>query len=223
MRTLFAEPRDCGKAMLKVRCGATMANDAKPRLLTVSAALLIPTVALVLFNLLNFIIENANRPNRPPIRGHVRRLDFLRLRVGWAFDRQPKQKAGAGHLYRVSVSVPDVDNLGSGGPILFSRAALISDITCQPDIADRRRENDMEKLKEKDITVRLGHFEMQVKGSTAISFFIIAVLMVLMCVWVVQIPKYHDKSFDILSIFSLLATLLAAIVGYSFEPAKPHR
>jgi hypothetical protein len=147
----------------------------------------------------------------------------LRLRVGWAVDRQPKQGAGAGHLYRLPVSVPDVDNSGSGGPILFAGLALISDITCQPDIADRRRENDMEKLKEKDITVRLGHFEMQVKGGTAISFFIIAVLMVLTCVWVVQIPKYHDKSFDILSIFSLLATLLAAIVGYSFEPGKPHR
>jgi hypothetical protein len=81
----------------------------------------------------------------------------------------------------------------------------------------------MEKLKQKDITIRLGHYEMQVKGSTAISFFIIAVLMVLMCVWVIQIPKYHDKRFDILSIFSLLAALLAAIVGYSFEPSKPHR
>ena len=81
----------------------------------------------------------------------------------------------------------------------------------------------MEKLKEKHITVRLGHFEMQVKGSTAISFFIVAVLMVLTCIWVIQIPKYNDKSFDILTIFSLLATLLAAIVGYSFEPAKPHR
>ena len=81
----------------------------------------------------------------------------------------------------------------------------------------------MEKLKEKDIIVRLGHFEIQVKGSTAISFFIVTILLVLTCIWVIQIPKYHDKSFDVLSIFSLLATLLAAIVGYSFGSSKPHR
>ncbi|MEA2892535.1 MAG: hypothetical protein QOI05_3328 [Bradyrhizobium sp.] len=74
----------------------------------------------------------------------------------------------------------------------------------------------MEKLKGKDITVQLGHFEMHVKGSTAISFFIVAVLMVLMSILVIQIPEYHDKRFDFFSIFSSLAALLTAIVGYSF-------
>jgi hypothetical protein len=81
----------------------------------------------------------------------------------------------------------------------------------------------MEKLKGKDITVRLGHFVMHVKGSTAISFFIITVLMVLMSILVIEIPEYHDKRFDILSIFSSLAALLVAIVGYSSGKSKPHQ
>ncbi len=80
----------------------------------------------------------------------------------------------------------------------------------------------MEKLKEKDITVRLGQFEMHVKGGIAISFVIIAALIVLMSFMVIQIPEYHDKKFDILSIFSSLGALLAAIVGYSFGKSKPH-
>ena len=81
----------------------------------------------------------------------------------------------------------------------------------------------MEKLKGKDITFRLGHFEMQAKGSIAISFLIITVLMVLMSILVIEIPEYLDKRSDILSIFSSLAALLVAIVGYSSVRSKPHQ
>jgi hypothetical protein len=75
----------------------------------------------------------------------------------------------------------------------------------------------MEKLKGKDdITLRFGHFEMRVKGTVAISFSVIAVLMVLMSILVIQIPEYHDKRFDFYSIFSSLTAMFAAIVAYLF-------
>ncbi len=79
----------------------------------------------------------------------------------------------------------------------------------------------MEKLKSKEILLRLGSFEMHVKGSIAISFFVITALMVLMSILVIQIPEYHDKRFDILSIFSSLGALLLGIVGYSFGKSTP--
>jgi len=55
------------------------------------------------------------------------------------------------------------------------------------------------------------------------SFLIITVLMVLVSILVIEIPEYLDKRSDILSIFSSLAALLVAIVGYSSVRSKPNQ
>ncbi len=62
-----------------------------------SAALLIPTAASVLFNLLNFIIENANRPNRPSIPAAVFDVSIscAFVLIGLAIGSQNKEQAQA--------------------------------------------------------------------------------------------------------------------------------
>jgi FtsH-binding integral membrane protein len=79
------------------RLQAKMANGAKPKLLTVSAALFIPTVASVLFNLLNFIIENANKPNRPSIPAAMFDVSIscAFVLVGLSIGSQNKEQAQA--------------------------------------------------------------------------------------------------------------------------------
>ncbi len=74
-----------------------MANGARPKLLTVSAALVIPAAASVLFNLLNFIIENANKPNRPSIPAAVFDVSIpcAFVLVGLAIGSQNKDQAQA--------------------------------------------------------------------------------------------------------------------------------